>query len=97
MSEIDFKVLKDQYGYYVVGYIMRGNVESQYQTNTALGILLNLNKEDVKFFLHDKFGSEEESKNDKMHFADYQTASDCVDGLRDLIPMAKETGNLYIV
>jgi hypothetical protein len=32
-----------------------------------------------------------------MHFQDYQKASDCADGLRDLIPLAKETGNLHVV
>lgn len=97
MNEIDFKVEKDQFGYYVVGYVMRGSVENQYQTNSALGILLNLKPEEVKYYLHEEYGSEEKSKNNKMHFQDYQKASDCADGLRDLIPLAKETGNLHVV
>jgi len=97
MSKIDFKILKDEYGYYVVAYTMRGKVEVQYATNSTLGILLNLKASDIKYYIHEEFDSDKVSKNDKMHFQDYQKAVDCMDGLRDLIPKAIETGNLYIV
>jgi len=93
---IDFKVEEDEYGYYVVAYRMVGGVEIQFNTNKTLAMTLNLLPEDIKYFLFEQYHSDEKSKNDRMHFQDYDLAVDCADGLRDLIPKAIATGNLHL-
>ena len=93
---IDFKVEEDEYGYYVVAYRMVGGVEIQFNTNKTLAMTLNLLPEDIKYFLFEQYHSDEKSKNDRMHFHDYDLAVDCANGLRDLIPKAIATGNLHL-
>ncbi len=93
---VDFKVRRDAFGYYVVAYRVVAGVESRYETSTAMGRLLNLEPKDLNEFLTNQFGGETETKNKRIHFADYRTAAACRDGLRDLIPKAIETGNLFL-
>ena len=93
---IDFKVEEDEYVYYVVAYRLVGGVEIQFNTNKTLAMTLNLNPEDLKYFIINEYHSEEKSKNDRMHFKDYDLAIDCMEGLRDLIPKAIKTGNLFL-
>ena len=57
---------------------------------------LNLLPEEIKEYIYMEFGSDEKPKNDRMHFADYDKAKKCVEGLRDLIPKAIKTGNLHL-
>jgi hypothetical protein len=57
--------------------------------------LLNLFHKDYMDFIYHEFGSDEKSKDDKMHFSDYSKAEICMNGLRDLIPKAIETNNLF--
>ena len=94
--KIDFKIKKDQFGYYVIAYRLINGVELQYQTCKSMGILLNFLESDLKAFFHNELGSDSESKNNIMHFQDYITASKCVDYLRNILPKGFETGNIYL-
>lgn len=93
---VDFKVLRDDFGYYVVAYRVRGGVEQRFETCPAMGRLLNLTAEEVAFLLADRFGGEPVTKDRKVHFADYAAAAACREGMRGLIPLAIETGNLFL-
>ena len=93
---IDFKVRQDDFGYYVIAYRVVAGVESRYETSTAMARLLNLTPEDLNEFLTNQFNGEAETKNKRIHFADYRVACACRDGLRDLIPKAIATGNLFL-
>ena len=96
MLPVDFKVQRDEFGYFVVAYRVRAGVEQRFETCPAMARLLNLTPEDLAFFLADRFGGEAETKNRKTHFADFASAAACRDGLRELIPVAIETGNLFL-
>ncbi len=93
---IDFKIQEDEYGYYVVAYRNLGGVQLVFETNKTIASTLNLFEDEYKEFIHCEFGSDEVSKNQKMHFKDYEKAVACRDRLRDLIPKAIETGNLFL-
>lgn len=96
MHPVDFKVRRDRHGFYVVAYRINHGVEQRFETCPALGQLLNLTAKDVAYFLADRFGGEEEVKDRKVHFASFAAAAACRDGLRDLIPLAVKTGNLFL-
>lgn len=93
---IDFKIQEDEYGYYVVAYRNLGGIQLVFETNKTIATTLNLFEDEYKEFIHCEFGSDEVSKNQKMHFKDYEKAVVCRDRLRDLIPKAIETGNLFL-
>jgi len=93
---IDFKVRKDDFGYYVVAYRVVAGVETRWETCDAMARVLNLEPKDMSTFLADKFGGDTETKNKRVHFATRAEAMVCRDGLRDLIPLAIETNNLYL-
>lgn len=93
---IDFKVDKDEYGYFVLGYRMMGKVEIQFNTNKTLAMTFNLLPDEYKEYIIDTYGSEEKLKNDRLHFSTYQSAVKCAEGLRDLVPKAMATGNLHL-
>ena len=93
---IDFKIQEDEYGYYVVAYRNLGGVQLVFETNKTIATTLNLFEDEYKEFIHCEFGSDEVSKNQKMNFKDYEKAVACRDRLRDLIPKAIETGNLFL-
>jgi hypothetical protein len=93
---IDFKVDKDEYGYFVLAYRLTGGVEIQFNTNNTLAMTLNLLPNEFAEFLTVKFKSEEKPKNNRMHFSDYDDAVACMEGLRALLPKAIETNNLFL-
>ena len=93
---IDFKIQEDEYGYYVVAYRNVGGVQLVFETNRAIANTFNFFEKDYKEFIHCEFGSDEVSKNQKMHFQDYEKAVKCRDALRDIVPKAIETGNLFL-
>ena len=91
----DFVILEDEFGYYVSGYRIVGGVESLYCSNGTIAAMLNLLPSEYAEFIHVKFNSDQEPKNEKMHFSTYEAAEVCRDGLRALLPRAIETGNLF--
>jgi hypothetical protein len=94
--KLDFKIQKDEYGYFIIAYRIIDGVELQYQTNTAISAILKLTPKDYKEFIFNVYHSDEESKNDKMHFELYEDAIKCQQGLRELIPIGFETGNIFL-
>lgn len=97
MPPIDFKVRQDAFGYYVIAYKIVAGIESRYETSDAMSILLNLKPSELNEYLQYEYGGEMEVKNKRVHFSSFQDAMTCCNGLRDLIPKAIATGNLYIV
>ena len=93
---IDFKIQEDDYGYYVLAYRIVGGVEIQFDTLRTLATMLNLSHENMKYYISHEFNSDEQPKNDRLHFVNYDDAIECREGLRALIPKAIETGNLYL-
>ncbi len=93
---VDFKIDEDKYGYYVIAYRILNGVEIQFDTNNTIAMLINLLPSDYAIFIANEFGSDTEAKNNRMHFQDYDKAVVCMESLRDLIPKAIETGNLYL-
>ena len=93
---IDFKIEQDEFGYYVVAYRFIGRTEIQYNNNKTMGNMLNLKPEEIGQYIHTMYNSEEKSKNGRMHFTDYFQAQQCVEGMRNLIPKAIRTNNLFL-
>ena len=93
---LDFKIQQDEYGYYVIAYRLIGGVEMQYQTNSTISAILKLSSKDYREYIYNVYHSDEESKNNKMHFALYEDALKCQQGLRELIPIGLETGNIFL-
>lgn len=92
---VDFKILEDEFGYFVVAYRIVGGVELLFDTSNTIAMTFNLLPDEYSEFVHGRFGSDEKPKNRRMHFASYDAAVVCRDGLRALIPIAVETGNLF--
>jgi hypothetical protein len=93
---LDFKIQQDEFGFFVIAYRLIGGVELQYQTCTAISAILKLSPKDYKEYIFNVYHSDEESKNDKMHFSLYEDALKCQQGLRELIPIGLETGNIFL-
>lgn len=92
----DFKVQKDDYGYYIVGYRLTNGVMSLYDTNSLISTAFNFLKNDYVEYLKDVYQCDEKPINDRMHFKNYEMAVECMNGLRDIVPRAIETGNLFL-
>jgi len=93
---VDFKMKKDEFGYYVVAYRIKDGVEIVFETNQTISALLNLLPEEYIEFIKFKFKSDEDPKNRKMHFSNIDDADECLKELRELIPLAIETNNLFL-
>ena len=94
--KMDFKILNDRFGYYVVGYRMMGTTEIQYTTNKTIADVFNLRSDDIKEYFHAEFNADEKSKNDRQHFQNYDDAVKCMESMRDLVPKAIQTGNFFL-
>ena len=75
---------------------MQNGITSLYDTNSLISTALNMFRDDFIEYLIDMYGCESISKNDRMHFTDYEMAVKCRDELSDIIPKAVETGNLFL-
>ena len=95
-NDVDFEILKDEFGYFVVAARIVGGCKQLYMSNESIGAMFSLSAKEYEYYICDQYNNDGVSKNRRVHFSDYQEAKRCVRGLRELVGKAIETGNLFL-